>query len=150
MAKRGPAANDPIADISDVSDAGQVISFYSSTSPRWTRPLNLDGLFRHGELGEEVRKLRDLPLRWRWASSGDWPRQRLIASDFRHARKGGYGFIVEIADQRLFLVPRGWDEPEWGLASYNLKLKTWRDLGDLEPAPEHWIFPTVEERSPGP
>lgn len=127
-----------------------MVSFYSPLSLRWTPPFNLDGLLRRDQLSEIVRKLRDLPLRWRWAYASDWPRQRRMASDFRYARKGGFGFTVEVAGERLFLVPRGWDEPEWGLASFSPELGIWRDLGDLEPTPEHWILPSLEERSSAP
>lgn len=124
-----------------------MVSFNSPVRETWTEPFSLDGLLHRAELKDEVRKLRDLPIRWRWAGSRDWPRQRLIASDFRFARKGGFGFTAEVNEQRLFLVPRSWIEPEWGLASYHIDMLSWRDLGDLEPAPEHWVFPTVEERS---
>ena len=61
----------------------------------------------------------------------DWPHQWFIRSDFRFARRGGFGFVVEVGGERLFLVPRGWDEPEWGLAIYDLENHQWRDLGDL-------------------
>ena len=130
-----------------MGDAGSVVSFYAPITPRWVPPLNLEGIFHPEELDDAAKRLRELPLHWRWATASDWPRKRLIGGDFRHARKGGFGFTVEVAAERLFLVPRGWDEPEWGLASYNVKLNRWRDLGDFEPAPAHWIFPTVEERS---
>ena len=124
-----------------------MVSFYRPMTPWWVPPLNIEGLFRRAELDRTVKRLRSLQLRWRWASAHDWPRQWLIGSDFRFARKGGFGFAVDVEHSRLFLVPRGWDEPEWGLASYDVQHNQWRDLGDLEPAPEHWAFPAPEERS---
>jgi len=80
------------------------------------------------------------------ATSRDWPNEVRIGSDFRHARKHGYGFIADVSGERLFLVPRPFEEPDWGLAVYYLEAASWRDLGDLEPTPEHWVFPAVEER----
>lgn len=100
-----------------------------------------------GELDTAVKRFRDLHLLWRWASPDDWPHQRFIGSDFRFARRDGFGFVVEVGQERLFLVPRGWDEPEWGLAAFDLEHHRWRNLGDLEPAAEHWEFPDVKERS---
>jgi hypothetical protein len=124
-----------------------MVSFNTQIPWRWVPPLNLDGLLHRAEISEIVRRLCDSTLHWRWASASDWPHNLRIAGDFRFARSGGFGFIVEIASERFFLVPRGWEEPEWGLASYDFRLGHWRDLGDLEPTPEHWTFPTVEERS---
>lgn len=123
-----------------------MVSFYSTVTPRWDPPFSLAGLFRRAELDAAVKGLCNLPLKWRWASPGDWPRQWFIGSDFRRARRGGFGFVVEVDTQRLFLVPRGWDEPEWALGAHDLQQHRWCDLGDLEPAAEHWMFPDVKER----
>ena len=143
----GRSEHDNIADAPSNCDNGYMVSFYNSFPYRWTAPLNLDGLRHSAELRGFVGDLRALPLHWRWASANDWPPKRLIAGDFRFARKSDFGFTTEFEEQKLFLVPRGWLEPEWGLASYNLHTLNWRDLGDFEPVPEHWTLPTLEERS---
>ena len=122
-------------------------SFYRPVTPWWVPPFSGAGLFRRAELDAAVKRFRNLPLHWRWASLDDWPHQWFIRSDFRFARRGGFGFVVEVGRERLFLVPRGWDEPEWGLAIYDLEKHQWRDLGDLEPAAEQWVFPDPNERS---
>ena len=109
--------------------------------------MSIDGFFHRRLLAAKVKRLCDQPLQWRWAGSSDWPRQRMIGSDFRYARKGGFGFFVEVDAERFFLVPRGWEDPHWGLASFDLDREHWRDLGDFEPAPDHWIFPEVEEQA---
>ncbi|NYH97213.1 hypothetical protein [Novosphingobium marinum] len=130
-----------------MGDSEPVVSFHTSIGSRWIPPFSFDGLFHRKLLNAKVKQLRDQPLHWSWARSSDWPRQRMIGSDFQHAREGGFGFVVEVATDRIFLVPRGWEEPEWGLASYDLERERWRDLGDFEPAPEHWIFPEAKERA---
>jgi hypothetical protein len=122
-------------------DDDAVVSFYRPMTPWWVPPFSLAGLFHRQELDAIVKRFRGLPLHWRWASQDDWPPRRFIGSDFRFARRGGFGFVAEVDEERLFLVPRGWDEPEWGLAVYDLQQNQWRDLGDLEPAAVDWIFP---------
>jgi hypothetical protein len=137
----------PIADIGRASDVISVTSFHRPMTPWWVPPFSAAGFCRRAELDAAVTRLRNLPLHWRWASSDEWPSRWLIGSDFRFARRGGFGFVVEVGRERLFLVPRGWDEPEWGLAIYDLEQHQWRDLGDLEPAGEQWVFPDPRERS---
>jgi hypothetical protein len=112
---------------------------------RWVPPFSVAGIFHREELNAAVKRFGNLPLHWRWASPEDWPARRFIGSDFRFARRGGFGFVVEVDMVRLFLVPRGWDEPEWGLATYDLQQNRWLDLGGLEPAAEHWVFPEPKE-----
>jgi hypothetical protein len=122
-----------------------MVSFYRPMTPWWVPPFSLAGLFHRDQLGAAVKRFRNMPLHWRWASPSDWPRNRFIGSDFRSARSGGFGFVVEVGQERLFLVPRGWDEPEWGLALYDLQQDEWRNLGDFEPAAEQWVFPEPKE-----
>ena len=138
----------PIADIRPRRDATPVVSFYRPMTRWWVPTFTLAGLFHRQELDATVKRFCSLPLHWRWASPDDWPPQRAIGSDFRFARRGGFGFVVEVDKERLFLVPRGWDEPEWGLAVYDLQQGHWRDLGDLEPGAEHWVFPEPKEPLP--
>jgi len=125
-----------------------MVSFYRPATLRWVPPFGVGGLFHREELDAAVKRFRSLPLLWRWASATDWPRHRFIGSDFRFARRGGFGFVVEVGQERLFLVPRGWEEPEWGLAVYDLQQDQWRDLGDFEPAAEHWVFSEPKEPLP--
>ena len=109
--------------------------------PRWLPPFSLVGLFRRAELRRAVQKFRSFDLEWRWASANDWPRKRFIGDDFKFARRHGFGFVVDVGSERLFLVPRGFDDPEWGLAAYQVEKDQWCDLGYIEPTPEHWWFP---------
>jgi hypothetical protein len=139
------AAFDPLQTRAVEAMSHPMVSFYRPMTPWWVAPLSIEGLFRASEIDRTVKRLRELHLQWRWASANDWPQRWWIGSDFRFARRGGFGFAVDIGDERLFLVPRGWEEPEWGLASYDVQQGRWRDLGDLEPTPEYWVFPTPEE-----
>jgi len=125
-----------------------VVRFYRPLTPKWVPPFSLAGLFHREQLDAAVKRYLSLSLHWRWAEPADWPVQRFVGSDFRFARRGGFGFVVEVDQERLFLVPRGWDEPEWGLAVYDLQQNQWRDFGDLEPAATHWAFPEPKEPCP--
>ena len=144
-ALRGPAFFRLIADIGQRRDVVFVVSLYRPMTQRWVPPFSVAGIFHRQELEHAVSRFRNIPLQWRWASPGDWPPQRLMSRDFRFARRGAYWFVVEVDQVRLFLVPRGWDEPEWGMAAYDREKKQWRDLGDLEPAAEQWDFPEPKE-----
>ena len=138
----------PIADTGNIRDARGMVSFHDPSIPwRWVPPSFTAGLFRRAELEKALLCFRNQALNWRRASANDWPRGWFIGSDFRFARRIGAGFTVEIGSEKLFLVPRGWDEPEWGLAVYDIQRCLWRHLGDIEPTPEKWNFPDVVEHS---
>lgn len=96
----------------------------------------------------KVRDYISLVIQWRWAVADDWPRGFFIGSDFRFARKHAFGFAADIGAERLFLVPRGWLEPEWAFATLDTTTGRWRELGKLEPAPEGWGFPALPEEPP--
>ena len=91
----------PIADIRPRRDAALVVSFYRPMTPWWVPSFSLAGLFHRDELDAAVKRFWSLPLHWRWASPDDWPSQRSIGSDFRFARRGGFGFVVEVDQERL-------------------------------------------------
>lgn len=69
-------------------------------------------------------------------------------SDFKLAKRDEFGFVAEVEGVRVFLVPRGFDWPEWGLASYDEQAGSWTRLGSLEPAPYGWFLPALEDRGP--
>lgn len=137
----------PVVDMHDRSDVVHMVSFHREIKTRWVPPFSMSGLFRRRELRNEVQLSQSVPLSWRRATRQGWPQNGLIGREFRCARRDGYGFVADVEMDRLFLVPRDYDEPEWGLAVYHTQQLRWRDLADLEPSPEHWVFPPVEERT---
>ncbi|MEM6857359.1 MAG: hypothetical protein AAF559_05770 [Pseudomonadota bacterium] len=123
-----------------------MLNLFRTKKPRWIPPYSLSGLFRRTELRRKVQEIRNLALDWRWASANDWPRMHFIGDDFRFARRHGFGFVAEVGSERLYLVPRGFDDPEWGLAAYLIDGEQWCALGYIEPRPGHWRFPEPHQK----
>jgi hypothetical protein len=108
---------------------------------RWVGPPSLAGLFARSELRRSIEAYWRDDLTWRWAEAADWPAGKLSLGDFAHARKGGFGFVADTGSSRLFVVPRGWEEPEWEAAEIRLADGRWRDLGFFEPWSPTWVRP---------
>jgi hypothetical protein len=107
----------------------------------WAAPPGLTALLKRSDLRRSVEAYWLAGLNWRWAAPDDWPPGWRLTGDFRHAEDGGFGFVTDLGSKRLFVVPRGWDEPEWALAELNLADGRWRDLGCVEPWSPTWIRP---------
>jgi hypothetical protein len=120
----------------------------SDPAVRWEAPLTLDGVLRRRKLRGVVRQYRRLSIEWRSATAADWPERPFIGGRFRSARKRCFGFVADVGAERLFLVPNKWDQAEWGLAKFELPKRRWRDLGDLEPVPNCWTFPHLNQSPP--
>lgn len=152
VANLGPWCNvrfPPIADIQWCCDNSEMVSFHRpEIRQTWDPPLTLEGVLHRGGMFWKVRDYLSLAIRWRWATAGDWPERFFIGSDFRFARKNALGFAADIGTERLFLVPRVWEEPEWAFAVLDTTTGSWRGLGNLEPAPECWDFPDISEDKP--
>lgn len=117
--------------------------------PFWAPPPTLSGLVRRAELKRQIQIYVAQPLDWQWSESRDWPDARRVRGDFRRAREGNYGFVAVLGSKRVFLVPRGFETPEWALADTDLTGLEWRDLGDIEPAPVDWSFPPLRQAPVG-
>jgi hypothetical protein len=107
---------------------------------RWSPPFSFAGVLRQHSLKAHFDDLLDISLSWRRAEKADWPKGRLN-SDHRFARKGGFGWVASTDQEILFLVPRGWLEPEWGLSSFGNS--QWQHLGNFEPLPKNWSVPAL-------
>jgi hypothetical protein len=107
---------------------------------KWTPPFSLMGIFRRDDLWAKFGPLFETSVDWRPARMADWP-DGYLNSDHRFARKGGFGWVTAVGDEKLFLVPRGWLEPEWGLSSFTDG--RWTHLGSFEPLPKSWKVPAL-------
>ena len=92
-----------------------------------------------------MNDLLDCTIQWRWAGPSDWP-SKISGRDFKLAKQEGFGFVTEIHGLRMFLIPRGFDWPEWAIASHDERTGSWTRLGCLEPEPYGWFLPALEDR----
>lgn len=109
----------------------------------WVAPFTLAALRERSDLRLTMEAYWRDALSWRWAEREDWPPETVLAGDFAHAKKGGYGFIAGVGSKQLFAVPRGWEEPEWELAEVSAAGGKWRDLGYFEPWSPTWVRPEL-------
>ena len=107
----------------------------------WIAPSGLAALFGRSDLRRSAEACWLARLNWRRSERDDWPPKWRLAGDFVRAKAGGFGLVADLGSKRLFVVPRGWDEPEWALAELNLVDGRWRDLGHFEPWSPTWIRP---------
>ena len=110
----------------------------------WVAPSSPAGLFRWFYLKRQIEKHWHLAIEWRRARPEDWP-SKPMGGEFAHARHWGYGYVSEQGSKLLFVVPRGWEEPEWELAEFDRALKQWRRLGYFEPLSPNWTMPAYRQ-----
>lgn len=113
--------------------------------PYWTPPFTVLGLLKQKSIRRAVNGLLDRTIQWRWAGPSDWP-SKISGSDFKLAKREGFGFVTEIDGLRVFLIPRGFDWPEWAIASHDERTGSWTRLGCLGPEPYGWFLPALEDR----
>ena len=87
------------------------------------------------------------PLFWHRAEPRDWPPEHSLVGDFFYAKRDGYGFVTERGSKKLFIVPRGWSEPEWAFGELDLVDGRWRHIGNFEPASPMWTLPDTPKPS---
>ncbi len=110
----------------------------------WEAPSSLTAIFERQSIQSAFERYLGQELRWRSATVEDWPQQEPLTGDsFSVARQDGFGWVVEVDATRLFLVPRGFDSPEWSLAEFDVPHDKWRLLGDFEPLANNWSVPRL-------
>ena len=117
----------------------------SKAEPYWVPPFTVGGLLRRKPIRQAVNDLLNSTIQWRWARAQDWP-YCVSGSDFKLAQLEEFGFVAEVDGALFFLVPRGFDWPEWALARHDPKAGSWTRLGYLEPAPYGWFLPALADR----
>ena len=113
----------------------------------WVAPFTPTALFHRREFRKAIEAYWMESLTWRLVESQDWPAEQTLIEDFFHARRDGYGFVTERGSKKLFIVPRGWSEPEWALGELDLIEGRWRHIGNFEPASPMWTLPDTPKPS---
>jgi hypothetical protein len=129
-----------------MSDQDRMALNGTKEEPYWVPPFTVRGMLKQTRIRQAVNDLLNRTIQWRWARPSDWP-TNLRGHDFRLAQRDKFGFVSEVDGVRIFLVPRGYDWPEWALASHDEQSGNWTRLGSLEPAPNGWFLPALEDRN---
>lgn len=128
-----------------MSDHDEMVLNGSKEEPYWVPPFTVRALLGRRPIRQAVNDLLDRTIHWRCAGRSDWP-SNVSGSDFKLAKRDEFGFVTEVEGARVFLVPRGFDWPEWALASYDEQAGSWTGLGSLEPTPYGWFLPPPADR----